>query len=266
MLNNTRFSKEKELFILDEYNKGRTTTDIAKELKTFNTSIRRVLVRNNITLISTADRLRKVKSIPFNESNESNYWLGYLIADGCIWKNKKAIGLFSIDYEVLEKFKKFLNYPVNINSELQKKYNSLCYNIRFTDYDSLKYLINLGFTPNKSHDFELKNKELNWNILRGYFDGDGSFVVINKNSGRGDIVFTSAGDLFFKQIQNFLLNFNINCKISQRKNTNFELRINRKIDVKLFFNYLYNNADIFLTRKYEKFGSYYHENDSILSH
>lgn len=43
-----RFSKEIELDIIDKYKKGKNTVEIAKEYNTYNTSIRRVLLRNRI--------------------------------------------------------------------------------------------------------------------------------------------------------------------------------------------------------------------------
>ena len=56
-----RYSKEKEQYVVEQYrDEGRDTVQIAKELDTYNTTIRRILIRNNVKLISTADRLRKV--------------------------------------------------------------------------------------------------------------------------------------------------------------------------------------------------------------
>ena len=45
-----KFSKEKEESIIKDYLNGENTVQIAKKWNTYNTSIRRVLLRNNIKL------------------------------------------------------------------------------------------------------------------------------------------------------------------------------------------------------------------------
>jgi intein-encoded DNA endonuclease-like protein len=111
--NNKPWSEEKQNYVIQEYQNGRDTMDLAKELNTYNTSIRRVLVRHNIPLVSTADRLRIVKHNPFVDLNDLNtqYWIGYLIADGCVDSKRNCIRLHSKDISILEKYKEFLNAP-----------------------------------------------------------------------------------------------------------------------------------------------------------
>ena len=47
-------------YIVEEYLKGRTQKDIASELNTYNTSIRRVLLRNKVTIRSNKEIQRYV--------------------------------------------------------------------------------------------------------------------------------------------------------------------------------------------------------------
>jgi hypothetical protein len=272
--NNKPWDIEKQNYVIQEYQKGRLTTDIAKELNTFNTSIRRVLMRHNIALISTADRLRKVKTNPFIDlsDKDTQYWLGYLIADGCIDKGRKCIRLFSKDIDVLKSYKRFLNYPVAIRSELQKKYNVVCFNVGFCEHDAYQTLINIGFTPNKSYDFILSNIPITWDLMRGYFDGDGCFYYQKettkaKRSSSSKICFTSASLIFLEQISSFLTENGITrCGIRKDKTGNWVLTVNRNEDILHFYNNIYHKASYFLQRKYENFGSYYEEIHKSESH
>lgn len=261
--NNKPWPVEIQNYIVEQYKLGRNTMDLAKEFNSYNTSIRRILIKNNVELISTADRLRKVKNNPFNDLNNSDvqYWIGYLIADGSIDANRNCIRLFSKDKEVLENYKKFLNCEVSIRNELQKKYNANCFNIGFNNDEAYKTLINLGFNPDKSHNFKL-NLNITWDLLRGYFDGDGCFYYKNNAVNKGDqkpkIILTSGAIEFLTQLQNFLLKNNIKSYI-ENHNSYYNLIIVIKENINDFYRNIYNNATYFLKRKYEKFGSYYIE-------
>lgn len=80
-----KFNPEKELEILRMYREGRTQKQIADELNTYNTSIRRVLIRNGIIPKGNDKQQRLCKHNPFRKNDEySDYFLGLLITDGNI--------------------------------------------------------------------------------------------------------------------------------------------------------------------------------------
>jgi len=71
-----KFSKEKEESIISDYKAGLNTVEIAKKWNTYNTSIRRVLLRYGITLRSTKEVQRTVENNPFKLGDEkSEYFL-----------------------------------------------------------------------------------------------------------------------------------------------------------------------------------------------
>ena len=82
-----KFSREKELEIINLYvNEQKTQKEIACIYNTYNTSIRRVLQRNNITIRSNSEVQRKIslEDIIHKEGSDSfDYFLGILITDGC---------------------------------------------------------------------------------------------------------------------------------------------------------------------------------------
>lgn len=119
-----KFSKEKELSIINDYISGLNTVEIAKKWNTFNTSIRRVLIRNNVPLRS----LKEVLSVknPFKIGDEySEYFLGLLLTDGCVHYRKDTNSVSTTlslkDEEMVSKFRDFVNPSAKVSKILQKK-------------------------------------------------------------------------------------------------------------------------------------------------
>ena len=61
-----QFSPEKDHAILKMYESGLNTVQIANHFKTWNTSIRRVLLRHNITPLTNSEANRMIKPTFFN--------------------------------------------------------------------------------------------------------------------------------------------------------------------------------------------------------
>ena len=102
-----KFSKEKELEIIRLYvDEQKTQKEIADLYNTYNTSIRRVLQRNNVVIRSNSEVQRKVslEDIIHKEGTDSfDYFLGILITDGC-----NTNGAIILDF--CEKNKEILDY------------------------------------------------------------------------------------------------------------------------------------------------------------
>lgn len=85
-----RFSIEKEQSIISDYQAGLNTVEIAKKWNTYNTSIRRVLLRYGITPRTSKEVHTRVKENPFKLGDEkSEYFLGLLLTDGCVQHRKR---------------------------------------------------------------------------------------------------------------------------------------------------------------------------------
>lgn len=95
--NANRYSKEKELDIIEKYKRGATQKQIAIEYNTSNTAIRRVLIRNGIIPRSPSKVQRVCKHNPFRRNDEySEYFLGLLITDGCISKHTGGYNTYTV--------------------------------------------------------------------------------------------------------------------------------------------------------------------------
>ena len=98
-----RFDKQKELSILEDYKTGKTTVEIAQKCNTYNTSIRRVLLRYSIIPRTTQRVNRLCKHNPFKKSDEmSDYFLGLLLTDGCIMAKSKSSSNYVINLSLSE--------------------------------------------------------------------------------------------------------------------------------------------------------------------
>lgn len=242
-----KFNKIEEEFILESYKQGKNTVEIAKELDSYNTSIRRVLIKHNIELISTKDRIKYVKSNPFSENCEySDYFLGLLITDGCISKNTITLSLKEEDIYMLKNFAEFLSPTVKVNKYFAKAHNKYQYYVKIKNDDVIKYLESKANFKNKSFDLYLKTS-LNYNILRGIIDGDGC-VLISNNLLRLQICTKS--EQFANQLKDFFISEGFSPKINKDKRGLLSVNLFRQDELVKLKTFLYSDASIFLERKY----------------
>lgn len=251
----SKFSKEKEDSIVEDYLSGLNTVEIANKWNTYNTSIRKVLLRRGITPISIKERL-SVKN-PFKDNDEkSEYFLGMLLTDGCISYRKDAnsvsISLSLKDKEMVEQFRDFINPKAKVSKILQKKFNTYMYMYSVRNDDIAKWLEERGNFKNKSYDCDIY-VPITPNILRGIFDGDGYWHLTNKGNA---MLWGICGKskIFLDKIQTYLNSHDIASYLNKRSNSNgsylYYLEITKTLDIVKVANLMYNDANIFLIRKY----------------
>jgi len=210
------------------------------------------------------------------DSEEKAYFLGFIVADGCIVKdkdttikkaqNRLVISIQNRDGYILEiinnrisPYKKLQNWTYVGHPLWSKRVtfkinsNKLCNDLE-----------TLGVTSMKSgnEQFPIIDKLLMRHFVRGYFDGDGCCYVktINKICKHGGklkvkVIFTCLNEKFLEELQKELEGIGIIKKIIKKGNRQdvFQYTIENKKDVPTFFHYIYNNSNLFLKRKYEKF-------------
>lgn len=264
---------QKELYeIKEKYEKReKTLEELSKE---YNVSLNNLAnrVSNN-----KWERAKKKTRYNCNENYFDNidnehkaYWLGFLFADGYIL-SKRERGLnesqsfgFSIsvqDIELFEKFKQDLNsnhpvniYNVNTGFKTDKSYGRILITSQHM-VDSLKIL---GMTENKTYTVKMPNipLELIPHFIRGYSDGDGSIIISHLKSGEIKYEWTITST---KEMCQSILKYveKPELKLSQRwpdRNlNNWTLNISGNKQVPLILSKIYNNATIFLERKYKKY-------------
>jgi hypothetical protein len=155
-----KFSKEKEESIINDYLRGYNTVEIANKWNTYNTSIRRVLLRNNIKIRNNAEVHSNIQECPFRDNDEySEYFLGLLLTDGCITrrtKNSATISLSLIDKELMEAFQNFICPTNKLGKVLQKKYNTYMYQSSTRSKLIADWLDSKGNFYNKSYECDIE--------------------------------------------------------------------------------------------------------------
>jgi len=200
---------------------------------------------------------------PLNE--HSCYWLGFISADGYISKDNKSIGiaLKADDCEHLKKFNKDIegNIPVTFRTKKQTFYKgkniperNQC-EIRIYSKELVKDVRSYGIIPKKSLILEfpkIENNGLMWHYIRGYFDGDGS-IYYDKNSNQLRIKITCGAPSFIKDFREYLDKYNIKTYVSS---SGIDCGITGKESTRIFLSNIYDNANIYLERKYKKYQNY----------
>lgn len=216
------------------------------------------------------------------DSAEKAYWLGFLYADGCITRFYKGdeirsmsleISLAIKDKEHLVKFNKAIdsNVPIKCRdiSLNGKKHGScrLVINCTKMCYD----LINLGCTPHKTFDIKFPTNDIVpdeyikfW--MEGFFDGDGC-ICIPESTGKSRMIVNITGiEPMLKSIGSFLVNNEIITKtpiIHRRNGSNACGIFLYGNNMKRFLDYIYQDTNIYLTRKYNKYKDFFKDYDKI---
>lgn len=222
-------------------------------------------------------RKYNVNDIYFNkiDTEEKAYWLGFLMADGCIHQRNGQDRLSLVvsikDKNHLEKFKKSLSFEGPIIDYTKKSglFIGLVHSyIRITSQLLSNDLAKMGCTPRKTLTLQFPelNNDLVHHFIRGYFDGDGSVFISKEKHWRNSNIF-SIIHFRFTGTKAFLSvldkKINLSGRLIQVKNSKvYELSYKRNKKAKQFYNYLYKDATIFLERKKEIFKIHLQERGS----
>lgn len=186
-----------------------------------------------------------------DEKDNFDYFLGIFASDGNIINNMVRISSIADEnVEFLEHWCNYLENKVIIHRRLRNNKNSYYNEVCFKNQDIVNLLSEkYGITPNKT--FTVKLPYINWNIVRGVFDGDGCLVKDKRcNSWKFEIV--SASVEFANQLYEFYKAEKLHPHIYKEGNL-YKINILQKQDIKQVFIRLYKDCSYFLKRKYDKF-------------
>lgn len=270
-------------FIIEDYLNGSTLKKLAKKYKASRGAIKKYLVIWGVKIRSFSES-KSHYSFDKNffskiNSEEKAYWLGFIYADGNIYRNNQnsksvfQIALARIDITHLRKLRKSLksNYP--IYSEGKRAVRLMINN---------KELINqfeiLGLGPRKSLTLKFPTLEqvpesLLRHFVRGYFDGDGS-ISYNKKKNRWWMTIIGTHD-FISKLKNIFISLGCtDTKIRLEKRSGnsslFYLSYvgsaikkrhtwNSNNNFFIIYKYLYEGYPIVLNRKFKTFNKIYND-------
>ena len=191
-------------------------------------------------------------------SPESDYWLGYIFADGHIgiYKREKGrngyvVELSSEKRYVVEKFKEWYwdipsisKFPYILKNGVTKTmYTAILHSKDLANW----FQSELGVDNVKHHTLN-PPIELNWDIIRGFFDGDGS-------SAKGEWQLKSCSKIWLERIQEFLRSYGIVSMLKQSYLDCWGLFVYDKENVKKLVPLMYEHKYYCHEYKYKNFES-----------
>ena len=218
------------------------------------------------------------------ETEIQAYLLGFYVADGSLneKRNTITIKVTEADKEIPELYKyispdaRFVtNKPFTMIGTSGKEIHvKSAVRIDISNKKLGSNLISLGYGQQKTykelHLPKLSN-ELILHFIRGYFDGDGSFMLYVrepnvKNRERNPritvkIEWTSKTKSLLLEIQDFLQNYGIVSHLSERQNV-YRLTIHKREFIKKIYNLFYKDCHFCLGRKKIKFDYYVNTEES----
>lgn len=253
---------DESLIIFDYLERFLTVTEIAKKHNIGSTSVIRILNKNNIKCrgrIQYNNKFYHNDNIFSSNNKDIPYWVGFLLADGCVHKYYEkerapfiCLQLKESDKQILEEYKNFLEYQGPITQDKMKRWT-----VAIHSYKIAKDLENFNIIPKKTFIAEApKTFEYNNLFWRGILDGDGSIyfqedrIVVSLVSASFNLI-----EQFEKYCNNILenkSNVSLNSFFTKQNNEMFRITYVGKFAIEIL-DQIYLESGPKLQRKYEKY-------------
>lgn len=242
--------------IIQKYQKGYSLCKLSREYGITKQTLHEKLVLHGI-VIRTKEEVHVSKMVDNHffsniDTPEKAYVLGFAFADGSISPNRKnqtmycfSLSIMESDRYLLEDIKDIMHctHAIQVtNGNNRYSTRNQCH-LGITSKQIYRDLLRLGMDtkehiPNMSQD-------LIPHFIRGYFDGDGCVSV----SKRNDIEMKILGKESFLNELNQYINFSH----ARYKKGIYEIRKGGINNALRFYKYIYQDATIYLKRKFYKF-------------
>lgn len=202
-----------------------------------------------------AVRINSLDKLIDDESFQTFYWVGFLLADGSFYNTSEfEFGLKNEDRNALEEFSKYIEFKGNIKYRESTNSNRIC----FSNSISIpKFMAKYGFNFNKTYNptdfnfFKKYNKNQILSLLIGIIDGDGS-ISNNGSKYCNQITITAHNNWisFYEKLFKFL---DIDLHFTKVKNSNtISIRICKREYCLMLKQFILNNNLFYLQRKWSK--------------
>lgn len=197
-------------------------------------------------------------------SPEKAYWLGFIVADGCLNKTKHKLSFCVKDPDILFKFQKAIGAgsPVRHRFVLDKRTNKMHeqYSLQINSKQFCQHVKNLGINENKSFNFTFPtiDEEYYSHFIRGLYDGDGSICIktsVKKKqiSYKINMISTLEGVLFIKNYFEKHFNWKVQQIFSKTNQGIHYLSMQKNAEKFLQWIYKDSTEETRLNRKYSKY-------------
>ena len=270
---NLTHSSSQTICIIKEYLNGTSTKELSRKYSMSTNNIVNLLKRRNI------ERRQSKYYANFNyfeniDTEDKAYFLGFIYADGNLYKNTLKIYINQRDEDILYKFKKYIKSDHPLKKSIVKNDNfknpSNMVRIEITSPKIRNDLIKWGCYENKTFNITFP-KQLSENLLkhfiRGYMDGDGRSFSYYKLSSKskycgyekycigicGTIDFLESLRTIFQNELHLSVTAKLANRFPERNNNIRCLKISGKQQVLKLLDWLYQDSTVFLDRKKEKY-------------
>ena len=176
-----------------------------------------------------------------------------------------TIFLGQIDIDIIQKFKLLLEFTGPIYNNVKNGYgHQLLCGIQLNSKHFSEALSKLGCFPRKTFTLKFPTEEqvpkhLIHHFMRGYFDGDGTIYKDKKKNikrpsfGIGIVSTKDFCDEFYKSLKFLDINFYFHKKQKDPSKNTIQMTTEGNRQIEKVLDFLYNNATIYLERKYKKY-------------
>lgn len=248
--------EELELFI--KFKSGYKRKDILLEYGISSRHYKDIIIKNGGVLKGTLNKYELNHDYFENINTEDKaYFLGFIVADGCINSKTSQVSIIQKETDILYKFKECIEFEGNIFTKSDK---SKCSSLTVSSTKMKSDLHNLGIYPAKTMIVKYPNipKELENHFMRGVFDGDGCISIRKPGkrdkAGRGQVNICSGSKDFIEEYVNILEKYGITRnKVRCPRGTYYVIDWGSFTDIEKFYEYFYRDATVYLERKKIKF-------------
>lgn len=263
-----KVSKELQEIIIEDYKNNVSIRKISEKYDVTRPTVSRFLEEKGIkTTKGNHYRTYHHNESFFDviDSEEKAYWLGFMFADGYIvdenghyGQDKFGISLAKQDKKTLEDFAKAIqsNNPICIYPRKDNIGQPLC-RILLTSQKTVDDLIKHGCVKQKSLILQPPidvPRDLTRHFIRGFFDGDGSISKVLKQNKSQEYWYSINITSTYEMIEWIYNFFEMGSIIKEkRRDKTYYYSLGGHRQVIKFFHILYDNATIYMERKYNRF-------------
>lgn len=240
-----------KLYLTKKY----TQKFLAEKYNVNHHTIKKVLEANNIDTVRIKRQDIDLIEDYFETINTSKkaYLLGFLFADGNIYKNQISLEINYKDIEILHLLQSEL-HSINKISYRKRENTEMCC-CRICSQKMVKDLAQYGIIPDKTHltkHLPIIPENYRRDFLRGLLDGDG--WITKDKMGYYRIGFVNNYTTVcqdFQDLCNSLIEYKTKAKITNKgNNSGYVAQFQSKESVKQLAIALYKDSTCYLTRKY----------------
>ena len=259
--------------IKNRYEQGMSISQLAKQIGKSTNYIHRILDHYGICQTNRLNRKYCFDETIFSniDTEAKAYWLGFLMADGCINRISNVpqsveLSLQERDKATVQAFADFINATPPIPLKIKHtKIGQNAYRICVSSKILAADLVSHGCVIKKSLILQfpnfIKDSDLLRHFMRGYFDGDGTIYAPKKKQPCFSIV--STYDFCNVYNQMLVQHAGVNLTKIQCNRGLYYCSHGGKNQVRKIFDFLYKDATIYMERKYQKFASLYTNNIAV---